>query len=168
MSAEGNYYPAGKTLELMETTWEWYFPPEVRERFERKADWFETQPLAAWEERWWARKEDLTAALGELGKWSEEADTSLLVTGWDDELIFWYVMRMQSWCVMLAAHPDKMVPWELKDVWEQHVLRLTTWMEFVFPVGGAFLKLERRPKIWRIAWPAGEGSPPEPLTGDPL
>lgn len=155
-------------LKQMEMCWEWYFPPEARARFEAQADTFERKELEEWEGRWWARKEDLTVALEELGKWSEETDTSLLVTGWDDELIFWYVMRMQGLAVLLASNPQAYTPAGLESFWDRHVMHLTSWMEFVFPVGGAFLKLERRPKIWRIAWPVGQGTPPEPLTGDPL
>lgn len=155
-------------LKQMEMCWEWYFPPEARGRFEAQADVFESKTLEEWEQRWWARKEDLSSALEELGKWSGEADTSLLITGWDDELIFWHVMRMQSLAVMLASNPESYAPANLEEFWQRHVMHLTTWMEFVFPVGGAFLKLARRPKIWRIAWPAGQGTPPELLTGDPL
>lgn len=148
-------------------TWEWYFPPEVRARFEAQADLFETMTLEEWEKRWWEKKEDLSDALAKLKDWSGETDSALLISAWDDELIFWYVMKMQSVVMLLAANPTGMVPFGLEPFWDSYVSHLTSWAEFVFGPGGAFIKLAKRPRIWRIAWPAEQGVPPEPLTGDP-
>jgi len=109
----------------------------------------------------------LSAALAQLKDWAEETETALLISAWDDELIFWYVMKVQSVVVLLATNPAGMVPIDFETFWDRYMSHLTTWMELFFSPGGAFLKLANRPKIWRIAWPAGEGLPPERLTGDP-
>src|SRR4051812_17535975 len=70
-------------------------PPELRARYERVAAEFETKSQMYWIERAHAKHAEIADAFRKLGEWTDMVDSELLMSAWDDEVLFFYVLMTQ-------------------------------------------------------------------------
>jgi len=74
-------HAAWRQLDMMRQTWGFYFPPELRERYIRIATRYEMQDQTQWLATLKAKLPQITEAIAELGRWSDNANCPLLVMG---------------------------------------------------------------------------------------
>ena len=146
---------ARETVALLLQTWEFYFPPELRERYDRIAADFATRDQTHWIERAHANTPKIREALLQLGDWSDVPDSELLMSAWDDEVLFFYVLRTQFVVARLAARPDDMVPGHLNEfwTWAMSIRDDEPWMLFPVMTAEALKVTKTKPPIWKIPYP---------------
>ena len=147
---------AWRLLDMMRQTWEFYFPPELRERYIRIAARYEMQGQTEWLATLKAKLPQITEAFAELGKWSASPDSAPLMSKWDDDTLFFYVMRIQFLVCRLAAKPDDMIPGTCDGFWTwgMSVKPDDPWMLFPVLTRDALKSAKTKPPLWQIAYPA--------------
>jgi len=146
---------AKETLELFLQTWEYYFPPSMRARFEQCAAAFEMRDQVYWIDRAKTKTPQIAEALRKLGEWADIPDSELLMSSWDDEVFFFYVLRTQFLVARLAAKPNDMVPGHFDAFWKwaMTLSKDEPWMLFPVMTKDALKTAPFKPPIWRIPYP---------------
>jgi hypothetical protein len=102
---------------------EFFLPPSMRERYEAQARFYTEQPPTFWNVRRDAREAELQAVLKELRNWMDETDAELLLRKMDDELFFWYVLKIQFvWLYVISRDPQEWVFGEMDLMWSKYFL----------------------------------------------
>ena len=148
-------FSASKTLEMLVETLDFYFPPELRMRYDKICAEFETKNQLHWIERARAKQREIVEAFRKLGEWSDMPDSELLMSAWDDEVFFFYVLRTQFMFARLAAMPDAMIPGTMDGFWKWGMTPgdKELWMAFVVEGTFYYSRAKTKPPIWRIPYP---------------
>jgi len=148
--------PAKRMLEMLLDTVDFYFPPSQRARYERVVAEFESQGQTYWLERVGAKRQTIADALRKLGTWTEMTDSELLVSSWDDEVLFFYILRTQFlFSRVAAAKPTDMIPGRLEEFWQWGMIPRDDdpWMLFPIFTEQNLQRAAIKPPIWKIPYP---------------
>ena len=148
-------HSAKRTLEMLVETLDFYFPPALRARYEKVAALFETKPQDYWLERVAAQRDAIAEAFRRLGEWSDMEDSELLMSAWDDDVFFFYVLRTQFVFSRIAAGPDQMIPGTLDGFWQWAMTPRPDEPWMIYPVFTAqnYRVAPVKPPLWRIPYP---------------
>jgi hypothetical protein len=148
-------HSAKRTLEMIFATLDFYFPASLRERFERVAASFEQKDQMHWIETARAKKGEIADAFRKLGQWSDMEDSELLMSSWDDEVFFFYVLRTQFVFSRIAAKPDDMIPGTLAGFWAWAMTPSEDEMWMIYPIFTEqnYQIAPIKPPIWKIPFP---------------
>lgn len=148
-------HTAKRTLEMLVETLDFYFPPSLRPRYERIAAEFEAKNQLQWIERARAKSRETAEAFRKLGEWTDMTDSELLMSAWDDEVLFFYVLRIQFVFARLAAKPDDMIPGTMDGFWKWGMTPSDRelWMLFPALTSEAYRVAQIKPPIWKIPYP---------------
>ena len=148
-------HSAKRTLETLVETLDFYFPPELRARYERAAAEFETKNQLYWIERAGAKRIEIAEAFRKLGEWTDMTDSELLMSAWDDEVLFFYVLRTQFVFARVAAKPDDMIPGTMDGFWKWGMTPSDKemWMSFPVMTAAHYRMAPIKPPIWKIPYP---------------
>lgn len=148
--------PASTVLDMLLQTHHFYFPEAFRERYEHAATFFETKEQLYWIERARARTADLRVALKKLGEWDDIPEPDLLMMSWDDELLFFYILRTQWVFARIAGKPHDMLPGRMDEFWEwsMTVKDDEPWMLYPVMTAAGLKAAPVKPPIWRIPYPS--------------
>ena len=147
--------PARQALEMLLETYDFYFPPGMRGRFESVADRFEEHDQDYWIDKRREKMPKILEAFQSLFDWADMSDSELLMFSWDDEVLFFYVLRTQYVFARLAASPNDVVPAGLDDFWRMMVMPKEDdpWMIFPVVTKKAIAAANIEIPIWRIPYP---------------
>lgn len=147
--------PAKQLLEMIFATVDFYFPPMLRGRFEKIAEFFETKDQYYWLERAAAKRDALATAFRNLGEWVEMTDSTLLMSAWDDEVFFFYVLRTQFVFSRIAVKPDDLIPGTMEGFWKWCMTpgAKENCTVFILFTAQNLRLAPIKPPIWRIPYP---------------
>lgn len=147
--------PAKLILASMVASQQFYFPEEMRARFEAVAVLFEERDGAFWQDRFDDCREDLAAGLIELENWTDDLSADLVMLSWSDEVFFFYILKIQFLWIRLSMDPDARVPSPMDAFWKWGVCLQPSegWVFWTFPCAVEFEKMADPPFIWRIPLP---------------
>ena len=147
--------PGSTILQMLLQTHHFYFPPAFRDRFERAATFFESKDQQYWLQRIRARTSDLRVALKKLGEWDDIPEPDLLMMSWDDELLFFYILRTQFVFARVAGKPEQMYPGRMEEFWDwsMTIRDDEPWMLFPVMTAEGLKHAPLKPPIWRIPYP---------------
>ena len=137
-------------------TLDFYFPEALRARYEQISEVFESKEQMYWIERVRDKTPKIIEAFRQLGEWGDMTDSELLMMAWDDEVLFFYVLKMQYSFAWLAAKPDAMVPGRYDEFWTWFTMIRSEEPWMIYPVATyeACKHAKTKPPIWRIPYPS--------------
>jgi hypothetical protein len=147
--------PAKRQLEMLCATLSFYFPEGQRARYLGIAAIYEARTQDFWLGRIGATAVALAKAVRKMGEYYDWPSSELLMLSWDDDVLFFYVLRTQYVFARLAARPDDMVPGGLDEFWEWWIIpgEKDPWMLFPVLTAEAIKVAAVRPPIWKIPYP---------------
>ena len=148
--------PARVVLERVEMTLQWYLPPSQRERFLRLGDDYSYLDSHRWETAYNMAIAKLRPCLEVMKGWMDRPETDDLLASWDDDVLFFYVLRFQFMLVRLYSMGEEMVPYEWDEFWNWSMVPLPqeNWIFYTFPTVVEFNKMETKPPIWKFFSPS--------------
>lgn len=149
------WHSGKRTLEMILATGDFYFPPTLRERYDRIAAAFEAKSQYYWIERAAAKRDATAEAFRKLGEWADMCDAELLMSAWEDEVFFFYVLRTQFVFSRIAADPDGPIPGTFDGFWKWAMTPQNgeLWMSFPVFTEQNYRAAPVKPPIWRIPYP---------------
>ena len=135
-----------------------FLPKRLRARFDAQALFFAAKPPEFWNDRFAARRTELKGKLLELESWMSERSCELFLSTFDDELLLFYVLKVQAAAVAIAAaRPNEPVPADFHRMWlwALDIQPDEGWFAYTIPTQWKLRELRVIPAIWSIPLPVG-------------
>lgn len=149
--------PAQVVRGILNQLHHWYLPESQRERFIEIGELYSLLDSRRWEASFQMAMVKLKPCLDELYRWADRRETDDLLSAWDDDVLFFYVLRFQSVLVKIQSFDDnQMIPAGMDDFWQWAVATQEgeSWIHYTFPIVAIYLDLSERPAVWKFFAPS--------------
>ena len=148
--------PAKVVREMVDSLMHWFLPESQRLRFLRIGEDYSYLDSHRWEAAYQMARVKLGPGMQTMKSWLDRPETDVLLCSWDDEILFFYVLRFQFVLVRLySVGDDQMIPAGWDDFWDRlmTIRDPESWIRYTFPTVIEYEKLGKKPPIWRFFSP---------------
>jgi hypothetical protein len=148
--------PTRVVRKMVNMTLHWYLPGSQEVRFHELGYSYGNLDLQQWESGFQMTRIKLNKAIAELRTWQERTHTDELISSWDDEVFFFYILHFQFlWVRLHTLEEEQMIPWG-EDFWDwgMVVRDEIPCIAYTFPTVAPFMNMSPRPYVWGFYAPS--------------